>query len=444
MEKKNIFPPESKQLEYERNPCLLLKTKELFQEKDSNSDDAITSENSNTSNKILYKNKDEIIFPFDLLYENKSIKNNHHSNSNKNIKNTNHQNNKSKPNISNEKKQKSLKNRTFNYSNSQSLKVFFETNTNDLISKVKTHQGSIYLQYLLEGLNDNDINKLLHILNEYLVDIMCNHYGNYFIKKLLFRLNYNQRIFIFHIIKNNFIDICSNKSGNYSIQSLIDVIQTPYEEEILKNFLCQNLFLLFTNENGQHVIQKIIIDFPERKREFLNNFLLNNIVRICCNLYGSLCTIKFIIMNNDIQIRLELIQNIKNNFNFLIFNSFGCSVLQFLLERFGVNYCGFIIKIISFNFVFFSTNNVILNFIEKIMNFIKKKSLKDFKEMGWIILKNDLLLTNLLYNNIGIKILIYFIQNFDFSQKNFLLIKINNNYFYKTNGISEQILKLLF
>ena len=451
MDKKIIFPPESKQLEYEKNPCLLLENKDCFQEKDSNSDDAITSENSMGSNKNQKNKKDN--FPLDLFDENSSIKENNKNNinnqnqeNNKNNQNKNYNQNNTQSNIkiSNENKQNSLKNRTFKYSNSQSVKIFFETNISDLLNKVKNRLESIYLQYLLEGLNDNDINKLLILLKDHLVDIMCNHYGNYFVQKLLFRLNYNQRILIFQIIEKNFIEICSNKSGNYSIQSLIDVIQTPFEEELLKKFLCQNLFLLFTNENSQHVIQKIIIDFPERKREFLNKFLFKNIVNICCNLYGSLCTIKFIIMNSDIQIRLELIENIKNNFNLLINNSFACSVLQFLLERFGVNYCGFIIKIIKMNFVYFSTNNNVLNFIEKIMSFIKKKSLNDFKEIGWMILKNDLILINLLFNKIGIKILLYFIKNFDFNQKNFLLFKINNNNFYKSKGISERILNLFF
>ena len=451
MDKKIIFPPESKQLEYEKNPCLLLEKKDSFQEKDSNSDDAITSENSLGSNKNQ-KNKTEFYFPLDLFDENSSTKDN-----NKNITNNKNQENNSNNReqnkiqkthsnlkISNENKQNSLKNRTINYSNSQSIKIFFETNITDLLNKVKNRQDSIYLQYLLEGLNDNDINKLLNLIKDHLVEIMCNHYGNYFIQKLLFRLNYNQRILIFQIIEKKFIEICSNKSGNYSIQSLIDVIQTPFEEEILKKLLCQNLFFLFTNENSQHVIQKIIIDFPERKREFLNKFLFKNIVNICCNLYGSLCTIKFIIMNSDIQIRLELIENIKNNFFLLINNSFACSVLQFLLERFGVNYCGFIIKIIKMNFVYFSNNNNVLIFIEKIMNFIKKKSIDDFKEIGWIILKNDIILINLLFNKIGIKILLFFIKYFDFNQKNYLIFKINNNNFYKNKGISQRILNLFF
>jgi len=451
MDKKIIFPPESKQLEYEKNPCLLLENKDSFQEKDSNSDDAITSENSMGSNKNQ-KNKKEFNFPLDLFDKNSSTKDNNKNNTNNEnqINNNNNRNQnqnqkaQSKFKISNENKQNSLKNRTINYSNSQSIKIFFETNIVDLLNKFKNRQESIYLQYLLEGLNDNDINNLLNLIKDYLVEIMCNHYGNYFFQKLLFRLNYKQRILIFQIIEKKFIEICSNKSGNYSIQSLIDVIQTPFEEELLKKFLSQNLFLLFTNENSQHVIQKIIIDFPEKKREFLNKFLFKNIVNICCNLYGSLCTIKFIIMNSDIQIRLELIENIKKNFFLLINNSLACSVLQFLLERFGVNYCGFIIKIIKMNFVGFSTNNNVLIFIEKIMNFIKKKSLDDFKEMGWMILKNDLILINLLFNKIGIKILLYFIKNFDFNQKNFLLFKINNNNFYKSKGISERILNLFF
>ena len=198
-----------------------------------------------------------------------------------------------------------------NFSDPIAYNIFLQKDMKLFLAQVKTHQGSIYLQYLLQGLNENDINNFIQKYQFYLIDIMCNHYGNYFIQKLFQRLNFFQRIFIFNLIKRNFLHICIDKSGTYSIQSLIDVIRTPQEEKILENLLCQNLLLLFCNENSQHVIQKIIIDFPMQKREYLNKFLFSNIDKICNNLCCSLCTIKFIMMNSNLKLKI----NFKNYIN---------------------------------------------------------------------------------------------------------------------------------
>ena len=209
----------------------------------------------------------------------------------------------------------------------------FKIDIQVLIKQMKTYRGSMYLQYLLSLIDDSDIQKLLIRLSPNLIEVMCSHYGNYFIQKFFQRLNYQQRLFVFNIIQNNFLDICIDKSGTYSIQALIDCINTPFEEKLIENLLNKNLLLLFCNENSHHIIQKIIIDYPEYKREYLNNFILGNLNKICCNLYGSLCIIKFIIMNSNLYIRFKLIKSIQTIFFNLVLNRYGCSIIFFFIRK---------------------------------------------------------------------------------------------------------------
>ena len=213
-----------------------------------------------------------------------------------------------------------------------------EIDMKDFLINVKTHQGSISYQYILNGLTPEEINSLLLKLCPYLVEIMCSHYGNYFIQKLFLKLNVNQRLLIFSIIKNNFIQLCANKSGTYSIQSLIDVIKTPKEEALLKSLLENHLVFLFTHEYAHHVIQKIIIDFPEEKRDYINACIFENLDKICMNDYGSLCVIKFIIVNINLLYRIELVKSINKHFVSLVSNRFGCNVILFMIEKYGVGY----------------------------------------------------------------------------------------------------------
>jgi len=412
---------------------------EKFKEKE----DSSTSNNSNENRitrsdslKEIYNNPnnsevhEESLLPSDLLYEINPKKNNLINK--KKEKKENNINKKNHNNIKEEKLDTSL--------NAQ--KMFFETDIKYLINQLKTHQGSIYLQFLLNNLDDIEINNLLNRIHLNLNEIMCSHYGNYFIQKFFQRLNYNQRIFILNQIQYNFIQIATNKIGTYSIQALIDVLKTPNEEKFLKKLLCQNLMLLFCNPNGQHVIQKIIIDYPENKREFLNNFLLENLDKIATNLYGSLCTNKFIIMNNNLFIRLNFINAVQKFFLYLLNNKYGCSVLVFLLERFGVNYCNFMIILIKTNFLLFISNVNSLNFLEKVMTYLKKYSVRDFKDISWIIIKNDFIVYNLLNSDLGIKVFLLTLKHLSLEQKNFLKMKVNSN-FYKEKGLSEKIVQLL-
>jgi len=331
-----------------------------------------------------------------------------------------------------------------NFSDPIAYNIFLQKDIKLFLAQVKSHQGSIYLQYLLSGLNENDINNFLQKYQFYLIDIMCNHYGNYFIQKLFQRLNFFQRIFIFNLIQRNFLHICIDKSGTYSIQSLIDVIKTPQEEKILENLLCQNLLLLFCNENSQHVIQKIIIDFPEHKREYLNKFLLGNIDKICNNLYGSLCTIKFIIMNSNLFIRYELLRIIQINFLNLINNQFGCSVLLFVLERFGLNYCNFMINLIKDNFFFLiNNNNNCMILIEKIISYLKNYNINYYNEFIWLIINNENIIITLLQNDFGKNLFINIIKNSSIEQKKKIKFILKNNICLKNLCVFEKIKNIL-
>ena len=216
--------------------------------------------------------------------------------------------------------------------NKASPHLFFETEISSLISQLKTYNGSLSFQNALIPLTESDINALLIRLCPHLIHLMCSHYGNYFIQKLFQKLNYNQRLLIFSLIKYYFLQLCTDNSGTYSIQALIDVIKTQEEEKILENLLKQNLLLLFNNENAHHIIQKLLIDFPEHKREYLTVFIMENIDKICTNEFGASCMVKFIIMNSNLNIRLKLIKAMEEKLYILLSNKNGCSVLILLME----------------------------------------------------------------------------------------------------------------
>jgi hypothetical protein len=295
------------------------------------------------------------------------------------------------------------------------------------LNNLKTFKGSIISQKMLENLdNEKHYSILFNNILPHICEIMCLEYGNYFFQKLLKKLNLEQRLLIYKMIEPHFFSIASNKFGTHSIQSLINNIQTPHELYALNKLMNENMYLLFIDNNAYHIVMKIILEFPEEKRNSLNLFLIMNIRKIIVNCNGAFCVNKFITCNKDLKIRELLVKNLKNSIKDLLFNKYGCINLLLLLETFGLKWGSFILDEIKKNFGTLYENPVSNIFIGKVFLFLKNNSVKELKVLLWSILKDLALIKNLITkkkNN-----LINQMINFsDEEQKKYLFLILNGN-----------------
>ena len=236
-----------------------------------------------------------------------------------------------------------------------------------ILNLLSNFKGSIYLQKVLFYLDEKEISILFSTIYLYINNIMCLEYGNYFIQKLIQKLDVKQKLIIYQIIEKDFLIIATNKSGTHSIQSLRDSTQTPLEQIYLDKLLNNNMLSLFNNENGYHIIMKIILERPENQRNNINLFLVTNIEKIAIDPYGSYCVCKFIINNSNLNLRLLLIQNIQNNIKILIFNKNSCSVLMLAIKKFGINNFDFILHEIEDNLAFLSLHTITISLVFRIL-----------------------------------------------------------------------------
>ena len=308
----------------------------------------------------------------------------------------------------------------------RNCKYVLLNNVNILLNHLNSNKGSILAQKLLDEYDNKEIDIFFNIIIHYISGIMCLEYGNYFIQKLIKKLNFQQRLKIYQIIEPHFLEIATNKSGTHSIQSLIDCINTPIELLFLDKLLSKNMLLLFLDENGYHIMMKVILDIPEDKRNNLNLFLILNLDKIIINYNGSFCVNKFINKNKDLKLRALLIQNIQNNINNYITNKNSCKILFLILEKFGINYGLFIIKYIQNNLAILSIHPISMNFILKTLNYLKNNSSFELGILIWSVYKNNILLKFLLSNENGIKLLKLMINLSDDEQKKYIFMKINN------------------
>ena len=307
-----------------------------------------------------------------------------------------------------------------NFINGKKLELL--NNINRILMNLKTYKGSIYIQELLQTINEKELNLLFHNLIPNISFIMCLDYGNYFFQKLVKKLNLAQRLSIYEIIEPNFIEIATNKSGTHSIQSLIECISTPIELIFLDKLLNKNRLILFLNENSYHIIMKIILEIDEDKRNNLNLFLVSNVEKIITNCNGAFCVNKFIHKNKNLQMRYLLVQNLKNNIQNLIGNKHCCTILLLILEQFGTKYGLFIIKYIQNNLSLLSLNQITVVFIIKTLNYLYKYNNFELGILIWFVYKNDKLVNYLLSHENGIHLLKQMIGLSDEEQKNIFIL----------------------
>ncbi len=92
----------------------------------------------------------------------------------------------------------------------------------------------------------------------------------------------------------DFKTIACNNSGTHSLQSLIEIINMPGEEDLVKEAVRDSILTLSYDINGTHVIQKVLSSIDENNRESINKILLNNIDKLIYDSNGICVVSKYI------------------------------------------------------------------------------------------------------------------------------------------------------
>ena len=310
-----------------------------------------------------------------------------------------------------------------NFDNNDDNNFLLSKNIEKLLDNLKSYKGSLISQSYLDTIEkENELEIFFKNIVPHICQIMCLDYGNYFFQKLIKKLNFEQRLNIYKIIESEFLVIATNKCGNHSIQSLMDTIQTPLELLSLNKLLSKNMLLLFIDDNAYHIMMKMILDFPEEKRSIVNIYLVMNIEKIIINVNGAFCANKFIIKNNNLNLRKFLVENLKNNIKKLLFNKYSCIILLLVLQTFGLQWGNFIIKEIEQNFVVLSQNPISNIFIIKVLDYLKNsQNFIILKLLIWSLYKNIALMNYLISSENNRKLLNKLIEYSDAEQKQFLI-----------------------
>ena len=270
----------------------------------------------------------------------------------------------------------------------QTFKEFLNNTANKLSSIMRTSVGSRFLQKMLDKIDEDDIDEIFFRIGNEITDLMCDNYANYFLQQLILKCDLKQRLYLYDKLKKNFIEVSKDIAGTHCIQSLIEPINSTKEEDLLRESIQNYLLELSYNSNATHIIQKIICTINENNRQYINNFIFENILKLCKDVNGICIIKKFISENNNIIIRNEIIQLLTENCLEITQDQYGNYAIQHAIEYFGFVNCYNLIRIIYQNIVILSCQKFPSNVIDKIVLISYQYNYNDFKVLIEIMFLN--------------------------------------------------------
>jgi len=196
-----------------------------------------------------------------------------------------------------------------------------------------SQQGSKQLQKMLSKASPDFVELALGESLSSFHKMMVDQYGNYFCQKLLQSSSSIQRLKILTHLTPHFISISCDRKGTHSMQCLIEMINMPEEQDLLRQAIEPHILDLAFDQNGTHVLQKVLISsMSEEHVEYITSMVLKNFQKLSVDQHG-LCVVKKVI--SKVQ-KPESIQNIVcvicKNVIALVQDPFGNYAVQHAIE----------------------------------------------------------------------------------------------------------------
>ena len=261
-------------------------------------------------------------------------------------------------------------NEIINNMNPENTNNFFNNNNinNNLNNNNCINDNLIFeLKHLLEQTGKIDF-YIYNLIKGKIVQIIKNHKGSKIFQKYLKSTHSDE---ILHLI---FIEL---------FPFLVDLIIDPYA-----NYFCKKFFTYLN---------------PKDRIDFLKN-IEKALIELSSDSIGTYPIQSIIEHLNTKNEKNIILSGIKEGFIKLIYDPFGCHVLEKLLTCFEDEYVDFIYTYILDNFLYLTNNSNGIYIIKKILTFTQKKSLHE--KLKSIVKKHAIFLIKQSYGNFVIQVII--------------------------------------
>ena len=296
------------------------------------------------------------------------------------------------------------KSMTMNYNNNNNNNLYFQNivmnntiNNNEIVNPIMNSENN---NSFFTNNNNINLNNNLNNLNN------NNCINDNLIFQLKHLLEHTGKIdfYIYNLIKGKIVSIIKNHKGSKIFQKYL---KSTHSDEILHLIFVELFpFLpdLIIDPYANYFCKKFFTYLNQKDRiDFLKN-IEKNLVELSSDSIGTYpiqSIIEHLSSKNEKNI---ILSGIKEGFIKLIYDAFGCHVLEKLLTCFEDEYVEFIYTYIFDNFLYLTNNSNGIYIIKKILTFTQKKNLHE--KLKNIVKKNAIFLIKQSYGNFVIQVII--------------------------------------
>ena len=292
---------------------------------------------------------------------------------------------------------KQLEDQLFSNNNS------FINNNNIYIANISnSNNNDINIKNNNESINNLDINNDTNInisnntasINDTLI---------YELKHLLERTG-KIDFYIYNYVKGKFLSIIKNHKGSKIFQKYLKLTHSDEILHLIFTELSNNLEEIIIDPYANYFCKKFFTYLNQKDRiDFLKG-IEKSLIKLSSDSIGTY-PIQTIIehLNTNIE-KMIIISAIKDRFDELIYDQYGCHVLEKILICFEDDYTMFIYSYIFDHFLYMANNNNGICIIKKILSFVNKKNLHE--KLKAIVKENAIYLIQQSYGNFVIQVII--------------------------------------
>jgi len=347
---------------------------------------------------------------------------------------------------------------TYNF-NDKFLSTKYVISMSILLSKDKIGSKLVQMEY--ERGNDEIKNEIFETLKKQIVSLSEDTFGNYVIQKIIFTGDIKRIDYIFESLKEFFFGLSTHQNGCRVLQALIEVLgklKNYKKIQIIVDILIKNnISSLFYDQNGNHVIQKIIDVLDGDNINDIYSTILKSVKPDCeknllFNKYGSRIVQGLLYKLNELQKEKDNENNnlidiiCENNFDELCKNQYSNYILQFLIENYQ-NKIEFICNKLKGNIYKYSIDNYASYIIQKV---IDNGNGQQRDQIGKEIIENDKgnnnkgnNIMNLVRHKNGNYVIQKIIQFCSSNVKKDIINRINNNNSIKRGKYSKYVSNII-
>ena len=254
----------------------------------------------------------------------------------------------------------------------------YEYLSHNIFILAKDQAGCRFLQEKIEKDPIEATSYFYEAIQPYLNILVKDPFGNYLVQKIIKNLDQEKIKKFLEIISPSIIEISINNHGTRVVQYLIGFLKSKELQNYFIEMIKPHTIHLLKELNGAHIIQKLLIEYPNSCLE-LNKIIIENCSYLATHRHGC-CVLQKFLDGNFKNLENDLIKNLVNNCLVLIADQFGNYVIQNILVLKKEKINSQIANKINDNIPYYSKHRYSSNVVEKCFDFCSEKDKKNFVE----------------------------------------------------------------